>query len=335
MRVFVLRADYGRYTDVFKNGNYVGIGWFGRDATDPNLEKWDLQDKDYLKQKYREKYGEDEAYMRVNQNVGQIYRFINDIQIGDIIISPYNTNELLIGKIKSDLYVEEDGTSPYTWRKKVEWIKDDVSRHIFSNPLQNTLRSSLTCFEVKQRDEVFEELGFDVPKSSKNIVIKSSPKSHYDLIRNKFLELDPTEFELLVSYLLRTMGFEPTQETGKVGDGGIDFEGILDVNGIASVNLQVQVKRYDNTSIGERDIRNFRGALKRDFQGCFITLSKFQKKAVESASDKERDPIQLIDGTKFIELFIQQYDSIIDVIQEDDNDEMLAKLQFRKSLLPI
>ena len=72
-----------------------------------------------------------------------------------------------------------------------------------------------------------------------------------------------------------------------------------------------------------------------DFQGCFITLSKFVKKAKESAADKERDPIQLIDGVKFIELFIQQYDDIIDVIQEDDNDEMLAKLQFRKSLLPL
>ena len=72
-----------------------------------------------------------------------------------------------------------------------------------------------------------------------------------------------------------------------------------------------------------------------DFQGCFITLSKFVKKAIESAADKERNPIQLIDGIKFIELFIQQYDEIIDVIQEDDNDEMLAKLQFRKSLLPL
>ena len=28
MRVFVLRADYGRYTDVFRNNNYIGIGWF-------------------------------------------------------------------------------------------------------------------------------------------------------------------------------------------------------------------------------------------------------------------------------------------------------------------
>lgn len=51
---------------MFKKGEYAGIGWFDRDVTDPDLEKWDLQDRDFLKQKYRDKYGEDEAYMRVN-----------------------------------------------------------------------------------------------------------------------------------------------------------------------------------------------------------------------------------------------------------------------------
>ena len=40
--------------------------------------------------------------------------------------------------------------------------------------------------------------------------MSSSPKSHYELIRNKFWKLDPKEFDLLVSYLLRTMGFGPT-----------------------------------------------------------------------------------------------------------------------------
>ena len=63
--VFVLRAEWQIY-DVFKKGEYAGIGWFDRDVTDPDLEKWDLQDRDFLKQKYRDKYGEDEAYMRVN-----------------------------------------------------------------------------------------------------------------------------------------------------------------------------------------------------------------------------------------------------------------------------
>ena len=43
--VFVLRADYGRYTDVFKKENYIGIGWF---QTDPSL--FDLSNKDSLKE---------------------------------------------------------------------------------------------------------------------------------------------------------------------------------------------------------------------------------------------------------------------------------------------
>jgi restriction system protein len=332
MRVFVLRADYGRYTDVFRNNNYIGIGWF--DEINPIQEKWDLTDKDFLKEKYREKYKED-VNMRVNQNVGQIYRFINDLKIGDIVISPYNTNELLIGKITGDLYFENDNSSPYPWRKKMEWIKDKVNRHSFSQPVQNTLKATLTCFEVKQKQEIFENLGFEVDKSKIRKEIKFDTKSVYELIKNKFLQLDPTEFELLVSYLLRTLGFEPTQEIGKVGDGGIDFEGVLDVNGIASINLQVQVKRYEKSSIGELEIRSFRGALKEDFQGCFITLSKFQKKAIESSSKTGYKNIQLIDGVKFIELFIQQYEEIINVIQGEDNDELLDKLQFKKSLLPL
>lgn len=334
MKVFVLRADYGRYTDTFKKNNYIGIGWFSMDSTDPHLEGWKLEDKEFLKEKYREKYPTD-PNMRVNQNVGQIYRFVNEMKIGDYVISPFNTNELLIGEIESEMYVEEDNTSPYSWRKKVKWLRDNVNRHNFSNPLQNTLRSSLTCYEVKQREEILETLGFDVPKSKTKKEIKFDSKSVYELIRLKILELGATEFEQLVSYLLRTLGFEPTQEIGKVGDGGIDFEGVLDVNGIASINLQVQVKRYDNSSIGEREIRSFRGALKQDYQGCFITLSKFQKKAIESSTKEGYKGIQLIDGNKFIELFIQQYEEVIDVIQGEDNDELLDKLQFKKSLLPI
>ncbi len=91
----------------------------------------------------------------------------------------------------------------------------------------------------------------------------------------------------------------------------------------------------DYTVIGEKEIRNFRGALKKDFQGCFISLSSFNKKAIESATDKEREQIQLIDGNRFTEIFIEQYEKIIDSIYNDDNDDLVGKLKFKKSLLPI
>jgi restriction system protein len=130
------------------------------------------------------------------------------------------------------------------------------------------------------------------------------------------------------------LGFAALQVRGKVGDGGIDFEGVLDVLGVASIKLQVQVKRYTSTSIGEKDIRNFRGALKRDHQGTFITLTSFQKKAIESAADANKVYINLIDGKRLIEIFIEQYDKVIQLIEIDANADLLKKLKFRKIIIP-
>ena len=46
MRVYVIRADYGRYTDSFLKNCYVGIGWF------PNgIES---SDKESITTKYKE-----------------------------------------------------------------------------------------------------------------------------------------------------------------------------------------------------------------------------------------------------------------------------------------
>ena len=96
--VFVLRAEFGRYTDTFQKEGYVGIGWYHN-----NPEGWDLADKDFLKLRYRELYPDD-PYMRMNQNVGQVFRFVNELKVGDLVLSPFMDNRLLVGKITSDLY---------------------------------------------------------------------------------------------------------------------------------------------------------------------------------------------------------------------------------------
>ena len=324
MKVYVVRSDYGHYTDAFLKNNYVGIGWF-----ETRAESYDLES---IREHYQKEYPED-AKMRKAVNVGQINRFINKIQIGDFIITPYSNQNLIIGQIESDLYFEEDSSSYYTMRRKVKWLKEAVNRTIFSIPLQNTLRSSQTVFEVSQLNEILECLG-KKPKGDNKVAVSVNSLSMYDIVKDHLLELDAAEFELLVSYVLGTMGFEATQQMGFVGDGGIDFEGVLNVMGIASINLEVQVKRYAKGTIGEMDIRNFRGALKKDHQGCFITLSRFAKKAIDSANDPNKVPISLINGNQFIDIFIEQYDKILEAISLDDNDELLSKLKFKKMLIP-
>ena len=101
--VFVIRADYGRYVDAFLSGGYVGIGWL-----DEFKPEWNLSNKDLLKEKYKSLYP-DHPFMRMNQNVGQIFRFTSDIKIGDVILSPYSEHRLIVGTIEGDVVYQADG----------------------------------------------------------------------------------------------------------------------------------------------------------------------------------------------------------------------------------
>lgn len=326
MNAYFVRALWGNFTHIFREREFAAIGWF-------KTELEDHSNRQSIVDHYRKEFpGESDA--RTYQNSGQIYRFWNRIKEGDIIITTYSDGSLLIGKAVGEPYFEKDDFEFYE-RIKVKWNDHCIDRSQLSIGLQNTLRSSLTVFSVSQVEEIAETAGFKIEKSDMRI----TPKFDYSIlneeIRKVILTLDPSEFELLVSKVLQTLGFEATQETGRVGDKGIDYEGVLEVNGVASVKLQVQVKRYENNKVNGGEIRNFRGSLKRDYQGTFITLSKFSKSAISGANDPYMEPIKLINGKQFVDLFVLQYDEIIKLLNEEDNDILADKLQFKRTLIPL
>lgn len=325
MAVYIIRADYGRFTNQFKELGIAAIGWFNSHLTLP-------QSKSEIEQFYDEEYPMHKK-MQKAINVGQIYRFMFEIKQGDILLCPYDNEMLLVGEVASDVSLKSLPGIPWNYVREVNWQKDPINRQNFSVPLQNTLRSMQTVYRVKQEGEVLKAIGKKVEDSP--VVATAIELDHlFDKIKERLLELAADEFELLVSYVLQSLGFEAKQRQGKSGDGGIDFEGVLNVMGVAKIQLQVQVKRYEQSAIGERDIRNLRGALKSAHQGCFITLSSFQKKAIDSAGDPEKTPISLIDGRRFIEIFTEQYDKVMDLLLEEDQEELAAKIKFRKGLWP-
>ncbi len=243
---------------------------------------------------------------------------------------------MYVGKIKSLAYFLSDKSTWWNFHRDIEWIDIQINRKELSIKLQNTLRSSLTCFTLweEQTDELKVILGYE--NSISNLIEKKviSEDLLFEGIRQKILELDATEFEILVSALLQTLWFEASHKW-KVWDGGIDVEGTMNLENIAITKLQVQVKRYEKSIIGEKDIRNFRWALKKDSQWTFITLSDFDKKAKESANDQEKTIINLINWKKFVELFIKQYEEIHDILESDEFEEIRKKLMFKKTLFPL
>lgn len=99
----------------------------------------------------------------VGQQVGQISRFLLEIQPGDYVLTPSDdTDWLYYGTVQADpSYFYADGTDgcPYRHRRSVKWAPEKLKRGNFSVPLQNTLRSSLTVFAISQRDEFLSAIG--------------------------------------------------------------------------------------------------------------------------------------------------------------------------------
>lgn len=116
-------------------------------------------------------------------------------------------------------------------------------------------------------------------------------------------KISPEGFERICQRLLRESGFKKVIVTGKSGDGGIDGEGILEVNPLMSFKVLFQSKRYSG-SVGSGVVRDFRGAmLGRADKGIIITTGTFTKDAKKEAIRDGAPPIELIDGESLVELF--------------------------------
>ena len=214
--LYCVRAEFGTYTNNFLKGGYVAIGWLS------DISLSDVTTRDQLYPIYKIHHPEDTSNVVIGQQVGQIGRFLLEIKEGDYIITPASNTEVIYwGIVESNTYyfeTEKDGC-PYPHRKKVKWNKNPVRRAEFSVPFQNTIRSSLTVYKINHTNNFFEVIG---KKELVKEEIKET-KDYYEVVLNRILELDATEFEILVTHILSALGFE-AQHKGKVHDNGIDVE---------------------------------------------------------------------------------------------------------------
>jgi len=93
--------------------------------------------------------------------------------------------------------------------------------------------------------------------------------------------------------------------TGRSGDGGIDGHGTLQVNPLVSFKVLFQCKRFKDV-VSAPQIRDFRGAMQgRADKGIIITTGAFTSEARKEATRDGVLPIELVDGEKIINMFVE------------------------------
>ncbi len=303
--LWCIRANYGEFTQSFLKGGYAAIGW---------LESEDLSGmkcRDDIEKAYRDWDKDEKSPYVIGQQVGQISRFLFEVEEGDYVIVPDRNTEIFYWGVIADgryYYDSDSDDCRYPHRKKVKWHKEPVQRAQFSVPFQNTIRSSLTVFWISHKKTFFEGIG----KPEIVPVQKEKTFNYYETILERILELDATEFELLITHILSAMGFE-AEHTGKTGDGGVDATGELSISNMAKIRLFVQAKRYKlGQRIGERPVKELRQNIPFGGQGSFITTCDFHPKALEAAVENGFPRIGTINGEQLVDILAEHWEDIPD-----------------------
>ncbi len=304
--LWVVRAEFGKYTKDFLNGGYVAAGWI------PYKDLRFIKTRDEIEELYRQTYP-DEPNRRVGANVGQIERFLLHIEPGDYIITPPdNTQWLYYGEVEAELLYYDPDTKdcPFPHRRKVQWAKEPLRRQEFSVPFLKTLQTGKTVFYVDHLAEFLVKIG------AKRETVVPAAQDPYRVALDRILELSPKEFEELVGCLLEAVGFKQ-EVIGKTGDGGIDVRGEMDISSLHTLRMFVQVKHWRNKKVNASVVTNFRGGIPQDGVGAIITTSDYSSSAIDAAESPGFKPIRLIDGRQFVDLLVLHWDSIPEDFQDD------------------
>ena len=114
--------------------------------------------------------------------------------------------------------------------------------------------------------------------------------------------LSPTGFERVCRHLLLAYGFENVTNTKQSRDGGIDGEGILQINPFVSSVVVFQCKRYQR-SVTREEVTRLRGdAGGRADKALLITTGTFTPDARKEA-ERVTPRIELIDGEQLVAMF--------------------------------
>ncbi len=291
-----------------------------------------------------------------NQNIPKFHETFNpilEILSNGVMIHTRELQELVIEKYYSqlppELLNEKTKSGEILINNRIAWGKSYLKKGGYIEYPQRGYvkisekglkqKSTLTLHDVVEDSNV---LNFYTEESSKTHLpspqtIEIQTASPQDLIEEGFTQIetevksnlleklktiDPYYFEKVILILLKKMGYGDFIETTKSADGGID--GIINEDKLGLDRIYIQAKRFTESKVREKDIRNFIGAMSGDTnKGVFVTTSLFDKGAVEKAKNAHHKII-LIDGNKLVDLMHEynvgvQVKSIYEVKQLDED----------------
>lgn len=144
MNTFILRMSHvNNLVQEGLNSNEIIIGWSeAAGLLDPNLKRADF--KNIL---YKKCSQPGQNYRKAGNATGSVWRFIRDMQIGDLVIVPWRSNYYVAEITGPPKYEHLYAVSDTAYRRDVLWLnnKAPIPKKYVNHCLQSITRAQQTC----------------------------------------------------------------------------------------------------------------------------------------------------------------------------------------------
>lgn len=294
----------GDAESLFDKKSVVAVGWEKMGDLSP------LKTRADFKKRYEQIYPDEKAGA-IPVSAGQLYRFVREMKIGDVVIFPLKrTAEIWLGRVTGDYKYE--ASDRYPNQRAVEWTHK-VPRTRFSQGALYEIGSAMSLFQVKnyadeyvaavegkpiepptaeEEDETISVVADDIAQQSCDFVLKQ--------VHQKLKGHGLAEF---VGHLLDLMGYK-TKVSPPGPDRGIDIVAHKDELGVTPPIILVQVKSGEG-DVNEAAVSELSGKVSEKDFALFVSAGGFNKRARDFAFGKRN--LKLIDGDELVDLIYKYY----------------------------
>lgn len=310
-RMWMVRGEGGSLYETFRERGVVAVGWNQLAAhakpgvTRKQLIAW------YQDAEPQAKPG------TVVSGASQVWRFVNEIQLGDWIVTYSPANRLYsLGKVAGPAEHRSDWAGDgMALVRSVQWQARELPRDSLASPTKNSLGSTLTLFEVPASaaaDVLVTLKGKPAPPESDDAAdavadpLAEIESQAVERIKDRVSELDWDEMQQLVAGILRAMGYK-TQVSPAGSDRGKDIVASPDGFGFEHPRIVVEVK-HRKGQMGSQEIRSFLGGRHKDDRGLYVSTGGFSKDAQYEA-DRASIPLAMWTLDHLVRALIEHYDA--------------------------
>lgn len=319
MSLFLVRAgSHGEQEQGALDNNVVTIGW--NEFSDLS----GLKNKEELSKLYLDKYP-DAKKMKVANEVGQVWRFVHDIQKNDLVALPLKSQPVVaIGKVKGQYQYKKIADNIMHVRE-VDWLKI-IPRTAIDQDLLYSLGAFMTVCEIS-RNNAEERIKKLVELKEYAVAKEEEPSAIEEKIdvgeyaKDEIRKYIGRKFKghglaRLVEAVLHAQGY--VAETSTPGpDGGVDILAAAGALGFNSPRICVQVKSSES-QVDVKVLRELQGVMSkvRAEHGLLVSWGGFNTKTLQEAKDAFFT-IRLWDSDDLLEAIFKHYDNFTDEIKAE------------------